>query len=82
MSEKLEAIVKVIAVGVPALLIVLGFFAYMGGSVIEAIGMLIEEMGGKGIEETGMKSLGLGMIATGVILYIIEFLAYVYFEIR
>ena len=39
MAERmsLEAIVKVIAYGVPALLIVLGFFAYVSGYAMSAI---------------------------------------------
>lgn len=80
MSEYLEAIVRVIAVGVPALLIVLGFFAFVGGSPIKAIGTLVEAIGGKGIGDAGMKSLGLGMIIVGIALYIIEFIVYAYLE--
>jgi len=35
---ELEAIVKVTVYGVPARLVVLGFFAYVGGTTAEGIG--------------------------------------------
>ncbi|MFW6122427.1 MAG: hypothetical protein ACOC80_16220 [Petrotogales bacterium] len=37
MTQSLKAFVSVIAYGVPALLIVLGFFAVIGGKISEAI---------------------------------------------
>ena len=75
MSDSLEAIVKVVAFGVPALLIILGFFAYVGGSTIEA---LVNAIGGSEIGDAGLKSLGVGMIIVGIVLYVIEFIFYVY----
>jgi len=77
---ELEAIVKVIVYGVPALLIVLGFFAYVGGTTAEAIGAFVEAAGVEWTGDTDLKSLGKGMIATGIIIYIIELIVYFYLE--
>lgn len=57
----LEGMVKVIVYGVPALLILLGFIAYISGYTL---GILT------GSDE--MKNLGIAMIVLGVVLYIIE----------
>lgn len=55
-------IAKVIAVGVPALLILLGFIAFMGGNLSEMI------FGTSG----DMIGLGLAMIIVGLIIYVVE----------
>lgn len=72
MSENyiLEAVIKIIVYGVPGLLIVLGFFAYLSGSAIELA-----------TRDVGMKNFGMLLIALGIIFYVIELLitAYAYF---
>lgn len=70
----MEALVKVIAVGVPALLIVLGFFAYVSGTAVETVGTAL---GNEAIGDAGLKALGLGMIIAGIIIYLIEIAVYV-----
>lgn len=55
---------KVVAYGAPALLILLGFFAYMSGYSINAIA-----------NDAGMMNAGMTMMAIGTILYIAEFVA-------
>jgi len=65
MENGLEAILKVLAVGVPALLIVLGFFAVIGGFTVEAF-----------TGDIGMKNFGIALIIIGIIFYIIELVAY------
>jgi len=57
-------IVKVLAYGVPALLIVLGFLAFTGGKFAEAI------FGSSG----GMEAFGIILIIVGVVIYILELL--------
>lgn len=57
-----EIIAKVIAFGVPALLIILGFIAVTGGELAGAI------FGTSG----GMVVLGVIMIAIGIIIYVVE----------
>ena len=42
---ELEAIAKVIVCGVPARLVVLGFFAYVGGTTADGIGELATAAG-------------------------------------
>ena len=54
--------VRVLAYGVPALLIVLGFFAVTGG---EIAGMIFGT-------SSGMVILGVAMIIFGILLYILE----------
>lgn len=68
-NYSLEAIVKVIAVGVPALLIVLGFFAFMGGFTMEML-----------TGNVGMKNFGISLIAAGIIIYLIELAVVIYSE--
>ena len=67
----LEAIVQVIVYGVPALLIVLGFVAYMMGYGIEmsrtALGQQESAISGVGLMNTGS-----WLMAIGIILYVIE----------
>jgi hypothetical protein len=58
----LSGIVQVIAVGVPAMLILLGFFAYVGGLSVEWI------TGNK-----GMQGFGVTLIVFGIVFYILEF---------
>ncbi len=65
----LQGIVTVAAVGVPALLILLGFFAYLGGFTVATFTGDME-----------MKNTGMTMIIAGVALYILEFIAYVVFS--
>jgi hypothetical protein len=57
----LDALVKVVAYGVPALLIILGFFAYMAGYSINALA-----------HDAGMMNAGIAMMAIGIILYAVE----------
>ncbi len=66
-SYSLEAIVKVIAVGIPALLILLGFFAYIGGYTVQVL-----------TGDVGMKSFGMGLTAIGVIIYLVELAFVIY----
>ena len=63
----LDAIVRVIAYGVPALLIVIGFFAYFTGYTIQFI-----------THDTGMINLGIVLMASGILLYAGEFAVKVY----
>ena len=60
----LDALVKVVAYGTPAMLILFGFFAYMSGYSINAIA-----------HDAGMMNTGMTMMAIGIILYIAEFIA-------
>jgi len=57
----------VVAVGVPALLILLGFVAVMGGFTLEFI-----------TGNVGMKNSGIGLIILGVIIYLVEIALYYY----
>lgn len=61
----LGILVKVVAVGIPALLIVLGFFAYVSGVPMEML---------SGSSE--IKTFGLILMVIGIGLYIIEFIVY------
>jgi hypothetical protein len=63
-NMSLNGIVQVIAVGVPAMLILLGFFAYIGGLPLEWI-----------TGNNGIQNFGVIMITGGIVLYIIEFVA-------
>lgn len=68
MSELIEAlkgILTVVAVGIPALLILLGFVAVMGGFTLEFI-----------TGDVGMRNFGIGLIILGVIIYLIEIVVY------
>lgn len=58
----LDAIVKVVAVGVPALLILLGFFGAVIGQSAQAITGAAQ----------GFTGLGVIMILLGVMIYLIE----------
>ena len=62
MTNSLEAFVKVVAYGVPALLILLGFFATVSGKVAEALL-------GSSQDITG---IGIWMILSGTIIYLVE----------
>lgn len=68
MSNNLEAIVKVIAYGVPALLIVLGFFGYISGYTIQMI-----------TGDAGLKNFGTFIVAIGIMIYVVE-IAYAMYE--
>lgn len=68
-SYSLDAVVKIIAYGVPALLILLGFFAAVGGYTIEAVS-----------GNVGMKNFGIGLIVIGVLIYLLEIAIAVYIE--
>jgi hypothetical protein len=63
-NMSLEAIVKIVAYGVPALLIVLGFFAYLAGYSMNAIS-----------HDAGMMNAGIGMLALGILFYGVELAA-------
>jgi len=65
--EALKGILVVIAVGVPALLIFLGFVAVMGGFTLEFI-----------TGDVSMKNFGIGLIILGVFIYLIEIWLYYY----
>lgn len=70
MSELIEAlkgILTVVAVGIPALLILLGFVAVMGGFTLEFV-----------TGDVGMRNFGIGLIILGVIIYLIEIAVYYY----
>ena len=60
---------KVVAVGVIALLIILGFAAYVGCYGIQFL-----------TGDVSMKDLGVGMIVAGIIIYLIEIIAYYIFR--
>ena len=66
-GNALRGILTVIAVGVPALLILLGFFAVIGGYTIQLV-----------TGNVGMENFGILLIALGVILYLIELFLYYY----
>jgi len=63
----LEAIAKVIAYGVPALLILLGFFGYIGGYTIAML-----------TGDVGIMNFGAALIAIGLVIYIVELALKVY----
>jgi len=63
----LEAIVKVVAYGFPALLIIVGFFAYSAGYTVQFL-----------THDAGMTSLGILLMALGIIFYAAEFVVKVY----
>lgn len=56
--------VKVIAYGVPALLIVLGFIAWMGGSIIDVI------VGNSGAKDFGGILIFLGIVIFLLVIYL------------
>lgn len=58
----LDAIVRVIAYGVPALLIIVGFFAYFAGYTVQFI-----------THDAGMINLGVVLMVSGILLYFAEF---------
>jgi hypothetical protein len=60
--EMVELIAKVIAYGVPALLIILGFSAYTGGRIAELVFGTTE----------GMVTLGIVLMIIGITIYIVE----------
>lgn len=66
----LEGLVKVIAVGIPALLILTGFFAYFSGMGLEILSGNIE-----------MKNMGLLLMGSGIIFYILEMIVYIRIEL-
>jgi len=68
-NYNLDVVVKIFAVGIPALLVVLGFFAYIGGFTVEMI-----------TGDIGMKSLGIVLMAIGIIIYVIELIAAIYYQ--
>jgi hypothetical protein len=60
-NYSLEAVLKIVVYGVPGLLIVLGFFGYLTGSAIELA-----------TRDTGLRDLGILLMALGIIFYVIE----------
>lgn len=80
----IEVAVKVLAVGFPALLIILGWISYMSGSGLETISGIIRPVVGEEVR-TGedLKSFGTGLIFVGVVVYLLElafYLFYTYYE--
>lgn len=67
--EALRGILIVIAVGVPALLILLGFSAVMGGFTLELF-----------TGNVGMKNFGIGLIILGAFFYLIEIVLFYYYN--
>ena len=65
--NSLKGILTVIAVGVPALLIILGFAAVVFGWTFGFI-----------TGDEGMRNFGIILIVTGVILYVLELVIYYY----
>lgn len=63
-NMSIQALINIAAYGVPALLIVLGFFAYLAGYSISAF-----------TNENGMMNTGIIMIVLGIMFYLLEFLA-------
>jgi len=63
----LEAIAKVVAYGIPALLILLGFFAYLGGYTITML-----------TGDVRMMNLGIALIVIGLVIYVVELLLKIY----
>lgn len=60
----MRALVNIVAYGVPALLIMLGFFAYLAGYSINAL-----------LNDGGLMNIGVALIAMGIIFYLIELAA-------
>jgi len=69
MSENttVDIIIKLVVYGVPALLIILGFLAYMSGYAIQAVS-----------GDSGMMNLGIALMILGIVFYVIEFIVKVY----
>ena len=63
----LDMIVKIVAYGVPALLIAVGFFAYFAGYTVQFF-----------THDAGMINLGILLMALGIIFYGTEFAVKVY----
>jgi hypothetical protein len=59
-----NALVNVVAYGIPALLIILGFCAYLAGYSISAL-----------TSNDGLMNTGIAMITIGIIFYVLEFIA-------
>lgn len=70
-NYSIDMIVKVIAYGTPALLILIGFFAYLAGYSVQFL-----------THDAGMIHLGILLMALGIIFYGTEFAVkvYVYFN--
>lgn len=66
----IEGIVKVIAVGIPALLILTGFFGYCSGVGIEMFSSNVE-----------LKNMGLLLMGSGILFYVIELIIYLRIEL-
>ncbi len=62
-----KALINIIAYGVPALLIVLGFFGYFAGLTINAIS-----------HDAGMMNTGTFMIVLGIVFYLLELIANIF----
>lgn len=63
----LDMIVKIVVYGVPALLIVVGFFAYFAGYTVQFL-----------THDAGMINLGILLMASGILFYAVEFAVKVY----
>lgn len=64
----LDLVIKVIVYGFPALLVVAGLFLYASGYGMEFV-----------THDAGMKDAGIILIVIGIILYVIELIAKIYF---
>ncbi len=66
-NTTLDMLVKVVAYGVPALLIAFGFLAYFAGYTVQFL-----------THDAGMMNLGIILMASGILLYAGEFVVKVY----
>jgi hypothetical protein len=66
-NYRLSALINVVAYGVPAVLIVLGFFAYLAGYGINAVS-----------SNSGIMNTGIILIVLGVVFYLLEFFAKIF----
>ncbi len=69
-NNSYDIIVKVVAVGIPALLIVLGFVAFMAGSTVQMLGGNPE-----------IKNLGIILLIIGISIALIELAVWIYGEL-
>ena len=65
--NSLKGILTVIAVGVPALLIILGFAAAVFGWTLDVI-----------TGDAGMRNFGIALVIIGILLYVLELIVYYY----
>jgi len=63
----LDAAIQIVAYGIPALLIAVGFFAYFAGYSVQSL-----------THDAGMANLGLLLMSLGIIFYAGEFVVKLY----